>query len=83
MTKIRDIYGNVSEQISEGSCEWIKEELLFQDWLMKKIPLLWIFGNLGAGKSFVLSRIISYLHELYPQDPKHPSRVSLAYFYIK
>lgn len=81
--EIRKIYGNVSEQILEGSGEWIKEENLFKDWLTKKTPLLWILGNPGAGKSYLSSRIISHLQELNPQDPKHPSRVSLGYFYIK
>lgn len=81
--EIHKIYGNVSEQRLEGSGEWIKEEILFKDWLTKKTPLLWILGNPGAGKSYLSSRIISHLQELHPQDPKHPSRVSLGYFYIK
>lgn len=81
--EICKIHGNVSEKRLKPSCEWIKEEPLFQDWLTKKTPLLWILGNPGAGKSFLSSRIISYLQELHPQDPKHPSRVSIGYFYIK
>lgn len=83
MTNIREINGNVSEQRLKGSGEWIKRELLFQDWLTKKNPLLLILGSPGAGKSFLSSSIISHLQELHPQDPKHPSRVSLGYFYIK
>ena len=49
----------------------------------KRSPILWILGGPGAGKSFLSSKIISYLEELYPQDPQHPSRVSVGYFYIK
>lgn len=82
-TEICKIHGNVSEKRLKSSGEWIKEESLFQDWLTKKTSLLWILGNPGAGKSFLSSRIISYLQELHPQDPKHPSRVSLGYFYVK
>ena len=45
--------------------------------------LLWIFGNPGAGKSYLSSYIVSFLENCYPQDPVHPSRVSVAYWFIK
>ncbi|MCJ1465605.1 hypothetical protein MMC07_004224 [Pseudocyphellaria aurata] len=83
MTGISEIHERVLKQRLEPSGEWIKEEPLFQNWRAKETPVLWILGNPGSGKSYLSSRIISYLRELYPQDSKHPSRVSVGYFYVK
>ena len=49
----------------------------------KRSPILWVLGGPGAGKSYLSSKIICHLEETYPQDPQHPSRVSVGHFYIK
>ena len=49
----------------------------------KRSHILWVLGGPGAGKSYLSSKIICHLEETYPQDPQHPSRVSVGHFYIK
>ncbi|KAL8833596.1 MAG: hypothetical protein Q9170_004179 [Blastenia crenularia] len=80
---VRQIHEDVSERRLVGTGEWIKSESLYQDWTREKGPLLWILGGPGAGKSFLSSKIISHLQELYPQASHSQSRVTVAYFYIK
>ena len=72
-----------SERILEGTGNWIKEEPLFKAWINKETPILWILGGPGAGKSFLSSRIISHIQELYAQDPDEPARISIGYFFVK
>lgn len=43
---------------------------------------MWILGPSGTGKSCLSSKIIEYLRARFPQDPEHPIRISIAYFYI-
>lgn len=83
LTKVREIYGDVSDRRLEGTGQWIIDEPLFRAWIKKEAPIVWILGGPGAGKSFLSSKIISHLQEIYPQDPQYPSRVSIGYFYIK
>lgn len=83
LAKVQDEQNEMSERRLIGTGDWVKREPLFQEWIAEQAPILWILGRPGAGKSFLSSRIISYLEELHPQDPQDPSRVSIAYFYIK
>lgn len=62
---------------------WIQDEPLFDAWIEREAPILWIFGGPGAGKSFLATRIISDLRQRYPQDVEHPSPIAVAYFYVK
>jgi ankyrin repeat protein len=36
-----------------GTCEWIKEESCYQQWLEGNVPLLWICGGPGKGKTML------------------------------
>ncbi len=36
-----------------GTCEWIKENERYQQWLEGKISLLWIWGGAGKGKTML------------------------------
>ncbi len=81
--KVQEIYGQISDQRLNGTGEWITNEPLFEAWMEREDPILWILGGPGAGKSFLSSKIISRLQDIYPQDPQYPTRVSVGYFYIK
>jgi len=63
------------------AAQWFQSLNLFKDWIEKKAPILWILGPSGTGKSCLTSRIIEYLRSHFPQDPEHPVRISVAYFY--
>lgn len=81
--KVQDRHNYVSEQMLEGTGNWIKEEPLYKAWINEEEPILWIFGGPGAGKSFLSSKIVSNLLDLHAQDSVHPARISVGYFYIK
>ena len=83
LDKVRDKYLDFSERILEGTGNWVKEEPLFQAWINKETPILWILGGPGAGKTFLSSRIISHMQELYAQNPDQPVRNSIGYFFVK
>lgn len=83
LTKVREKHDDVTERRLSGTGDWIKAEPLYQKWIKEETPILWILGGPGAGKSFLSSKIISHLQEVHPQDAQRPSRVSVAYFYIK
>ena len=83
LEKVQDKYKYLSERILAGTGNWIKEEPLFKAWINKEIPILWILGGPGAGKSFLSSKIISHMQGLYAQDPNQPARISIGYFFVK
>lgn len=83
LTKLREYHDDVTERRLSGTGDWIKAEPLYQKRIEEETPMLWILGGPGAGKSFLSSRIISHLQEVHPQDAQRPSRVSVAYFYVK
>ena len=83
LQKVRDRHNHVLDQMLDGSGAWIEEELLYRSWIKEEKPILWIFGGPGAGKSFLSSRIVSHLQDLYAPRHDQPARVSVAYFYIR
>ena len=78
-----EIYDSISEKRVDGTGDWIQEEPLFQAWIERKTPILWLSGGPGAGKSFISSNIIRCLTQLYPQGIQDPRRISVAYFFCK
>jgi hypothetical protein len=64
--------------------QWLLTEDRFQDWASRKIPLLWVAGGPGAGKSVLSAVAISKLKDLThnTRDDNRNSR-SVAYFYIQ
>jgi hypothetical protein len=77
------IYNEYCESTIENSGNWLLSEENVMSWICHSIPLLWVSGGPGTGKSCLSSRLISKLRETYPQDPAHPNRISVAYFYVK
>jgi ankyrin repeat protein len=49
-----------------GTCEWIKEELIYQRWLEGNIPLLWICGGPGKGKTMLSVFLVEQLKQEQP-----------------
>jgi predicted PilT family ATPase len=62
-----DWYDKINKTRVPSTGDWIREESLFRSWINRDIPILWIAGNPGAGKSYIASNIISFLREQYPQ----------------
>ena len=77
------LHGQYEEDTLKSSGGWLLGEDKFKNWSNRTNPLLWVSGGPGTGKSFLASTTISHLRSLYPQDASHPSRISVAYFFIK
>lgn len=77
------VYNEYNESIIEKTGDWLLEDGHVKRWREKEIPLLWVFGGPGTGKSCLSSRLIRSLREEFPQDPKHPNRTSVVYFFTK
>ena len=65
-----------------GTGTWLEKEALFTAWSEQDIPILWIFGRPGSGKSHLSTWAINYLEKLYVQDQGIPS-VAVAFFYVR
>lgn len=79
----QDWYDKINKSRVPGTGDWIRGENFFQAWIEKSIPVLWVSGNPGAGKSYLSSNIISFLRDQHPQGVQHPSHVSVGYFFFK
>lgn len=79
----QDWYDRINKARVPGTGDWIRRENFFQAWHERRIPILWISGNPGAGKSFISSNVISFLKDCHPQGVQHPSYVSVGYFFFK
>jgi Cdc6-like AAA superfamily ATPase len=88
LDKVRKAQREFADQLDmidhheKKAAQWFQNLDLFKDWMEKKAPILWILGPSGTGKSCLTPRIIEYLRSRFPQDPEHPVRISVAYFYI-
>ncbi|KFY09956.1 hypothetical protein V491_07872, partial [Pseudogymnoascus sp. VKM F-3775] len=78
-----EIFAEFKESMLEGTCEWLHDEFLFHAWENRETSLLWVFGGPGAGKSFLATKTILFLRDQHDQDPQHPSKTPVSYFYIK
>jgi hypothetical protein len=77
------IYNEYTETTVENTGDWLLSEGNVKNWIKGELPLLWVFGGPGTGKSCLSSILITTLRDKYPQDPRRPSRTAVAYFYFK
>lgn len=77
------IYHEYIESTLEKTGDWLLTDSTVKRWREKQIPLLWVSGGPGTGKSCLSSTLITSLRSEYPQDPKHPNRISVVYFFTK
>ena len=82
-SRTEELFQRNKHDLIKESGEWLGSEPLFQKWIEVTIPLLFVIGGPGTGKSFLSTWTISKLLDLHRQDADHPSQVSIGYFYIK
>lgn len=73
-----ELFESINEKRMAGSGTWLLQDPLFRKWENREVPLLWVFGELGTGKTFLSSKIIDYL-----QSDGIVSNTSVAYFFVK
>ncbi|KFY61173.1 hypothetical protein V497_03119 [Pseudogymnoascus sp. VKM F-4516 (FW-969)] len=45
------------------SGDWVLKEQLYDKWVKMEIPVLWILGKPGTGKTYLASRILSHIRQ--------------------
>lgn len=78
-----ELFEEFRSKLLKGTGTWLQKEVLFTAWTEQKIPILWVFGGPGSGKSHLSTLTIEHLFGLYGDDHVQPGGVSIAYFYIK
>ncbi|KAL6234540.1 hypothetical protein BDW75DRAFT_241045 [Aspergillus navahoensis] len=64
--------------------DWVCREEVFQSWINKKTPVIFISGNPGVGKSFLMADMICFLREQFPPaGVQRDSPISIGYFFFK
>ncbi|OPB41134.1 hypothetical protein A0O28_0108310 [Trichoderma guizhouense] len=62
------------------TCEWLLNHSRFIEWERSSYSsMLWLQGNVGAGKSFLTSKVIDYLSATRQQEAEYDE--GFAYFY--
>lgn len=62
--------------------EWVKHQKEFVSWINRTLPVLWISGNPGAGKSYIACSIVNHLKDSFENiDPLYA--VSIGFFSSK
>jgi hypothetical protein len=57
-----DFYESTRLLATPSTCQWLKEEELFQDWTnMSEKPIFWLNGKHGSGKSVICASMIESL----------------------
>ncbi|KAL5341396.1 NACHT and TPR domain protein [Aspergillus crustosus] len=78
----QDWFDKINKARIPGTGDWIRDEEVFNRWLSRETPMIFISGNPGAGKSYLSTNIISFLREKYPRG-QGTSLTSVGYFFFK
>ena len=80
--RVLELFAEFRKRLLNGTGTWLEKEALFTAWSEQDIPILWIFGGPGSGKSHLSTWAINHLEKLYVQDQGIPS-VVIAFFYVR
>ncbi|KAM0228770.1 hypothetical protein ACHAPO_010520 [Fusarium lateritium] len=73
----RSHHEEVKRKRTAGTCEWILRKKKFLEWEGDDAALMVLYGNPGAGKTFLVSKVVDYCCENARLDE------AVAYFYCK
>ncbi|TDZ14626.1 Vegetative incompatibility protein HET-E-1 [Colletotrichum orbiculare MAFF 240422] len=59
----QDTLSALNRTRTPGTCDWILEDSSLKAWLAGDVRFLWITGNPGTGKSYLVSRLVSWGQE--------------------
>ena len=84
MSSISDRYKDLTKTTVPGTCEWIFEKPEFRNWVEKaEIPVLWIYGQSGAGKSHLAANIVKHFGPSQLLGNKPASKVVVAAYFCE
>ncbi|KAF5548835.1 het-E-1 heterokaryon incompatibility protein [Fusarium mexicanum] len=70
-------HDEISQKRTAGTCEWILKRETFVRWKQSDSSVTILYGNPGAGKTFLISRVVDYTIE------GAKAGEALAFFYCK
>lgn len=76
-------YSILKGSMLRGSAAWLQDESLFQYWIDHQVPVLWVFGGPGAGKSMLACWLITHLVSQYNSTSDLSGETSVGYFFVK
>ena len=83
-TNQRDNYGNYIRNALSNTGDWILKQDSYQNWVDTEQPLvLFLSGDEGCGKSFLMSSIMQKLLKKYPHGKEDMSRISVVCYFFK
>ena len=91
MKKLLSPEASVSENVTEfhtttapGTCEWIFKEPEFEKWnTQPDVPILWIYGDSGVGKSHLAAKIVEHAGPSHLLGAKETSRAAVAAYFLE
>ncbi|KAF7586870.1 hypothetical protein BBP40_008217 [Aspergillus hancockii] len=78
----REWFDKIDKARVPGTGDWVRREDVFQSWVNKEVPIIFVSGNPGAGKSFLAANIISGLEQFSPSVQRR-SPISIGYYFFK
>ncbi|KAJ5819255.1 NACHT and TPR domain protein [Penicillium riverlandense] len=63
--------------------DWVHRDDVFQSWINKETPVIFVSGNPGSGKSFLAANMISFLLKRFPPGLQCSPMISIGYFFFK
>ena len=79
----QDRFDEIRREHVPGSGDWIRSEEQLRAWVDSAIPILWVSGFPGSGKSFLTYNIISYLQDIHKDAGGHAAHTSVGYFFFR
>jgi hypothetical protein len=76
---VRDKFQELERSFVEGTDSWLSEDPTYKKWLDGEIPVLWLAGEAGVGKSHLSYSAIKTMQERAKSQP----RTILAYFFFQ
>jgi hypothetical protein len=77
------VFNDIKSKFVLGTGNWIRTMPAYTPWYDQKIPVVWLWGLPGAGKTYLSFNVIQHLTTEHPQNVQNAKRVSVAYYFCK
>ncbi|GAW25704.1 putative nacht and tpr domain protein [Rosellinia necatrix] len=78
-----DWYSVFRRNLLDGSGAWLQKEEFFDLWMQHQAPILWVFGDPGAGKTILSTWLINMLNKKFEPISEISLNTHIGYFFIK
>ena len=78
----RESFDKIDKAQVPGTGDWVHREEVFQSWINKETPVIFVSGNPGSGKSFLAANMIKFLFKQFPPELERNPQTSIGYFFF-